>query len=141
MRLQSPEDFANATRAVEVELGVRYPPSAPGLLAGLAAILEKGHPHGLFKGARLLTTAAAVATTRDELGGPLHDGYLLPFLTDDGRGEFPDVYGFDLSDPARNRVAVYAVHTIVETWPSPAAFLAWVHGFVPPPGPTPGGAA
>ena len=134
MRPQSPEDFSNAIRAIEVELGVRYPPSAVGLLADLAAMLHTGHPHGLFKDARLLTTPTAVAMMRDEPGGPLYDRYLLPFLSDDGRGQFPDVYGFDLSDPAGNRVAVYAVHTIVDVWPSPAAFLAWAHSFVPPNG-------
>ncbi|HEX8915400.1 MAG TPA: hypothetical protein VF796_23810 [Humisphaera sp.] len=140
MRLQSPEHFATAIRAVEAELGVRYPPLAAGLFAELAAILDSGHPHGLFKGGRLLTTATVVAAMRDELGGPLYDGYLLPFLSDE-QGKFPNVYGFDLSDPERSRVAVYSVHTIVEVWPTVAAFLAWAHDFVPPSPGKPDGAA
>jgi hypothetical protein len=140
MRLESPADFATAIRTIEAELGVRYPPSAAGFFAELAAVVGTGHPHGLFTEAHLLTTATAVAALRDEVGGPLYDGYLLPFLSD-AQGEFPDVYGFDLTDPARDRVAIYAVHTIVNTWPSPAAFLAWAHTFVPPTRPTPEGAA
>lgn len=124
MRLRSPEEFASAIRAIEAELGVWYPPSAAALLAELAAMVETARPRGLFKEAHLLTTATEVAAIRNELGGPLYDGYLLPFLSD-GRREFPHVYGFDLSDPARDRIAVYSVHTIVHNWAGPADFLGW----------------
>ena len=130
MQIESPEDFAATISQIEAELEVRYPPTAPSLFADLAAMICAGHPHGLFKEAHLLATPAAVIAMRDELGGPLYDGCLLPFLSD-GEGDYPDVYGFDPSDPGLDRIAVYAVHTIVNTWSSAAAFLKWAREFVP----------
>ncbi|MGC4005214.1 MAG: hypothetical protein QM811_19680 [Pirellulales bacterium] len=80
--------------------GIHRPP--PRLFAELASIVDSGHPHdSFFKEARLLTTAEAVAAIRDALGRPIYDGYLLPILSLE-QGEFPDVYGFDLGDPAPN---------------------------------------
>jgi hypothetical protein len=130
MQIESPEDFAATITQIEAELDVRYPPTAPALFSELAAMICTGQPHGLFKEAHLLTTPAAVVAMRDELGGPLSDGCLLPFLSD-GDGDYRDVYGFDPSDPGLHRIAVYSVHTIVNTWSSTAAFLTWAREFAP----------
>jgi hypothetical protein len=37
-----------------------------------------------------------------------------------------DVYGYDPTDPAQNRVAVYSVHTIVHEGLNQDSFLKWV---------------
>lgn len=130
MQIESSEAFAAKITQIEAELGVSFPPTAPALLADLAAMICAGHHRGPFRVAQLLTTTAEVVSMRDEMGGPLYEGCLLPFLSD-GEGDCPDVYGFDLSDPALNRIVVYSVHTIVNTWPSTAAFFTWAREFVP----------
>lgn len=130
MRLDSPADLAAALRATEIALGVRYPPAAPRLLAELSTIVGTPQHHALFARARVLVTADDVSAPRDELGGQLINGYLLPFLSDE-RGKRPDIYGFDMTDPKLDRIAVFSVHTIVESWATPAAFLHWVRTFTP----------
>jgi hypothetical protein len=131
MRLVSPADFAAELSGTEGVLGVCYPTTAPGLLADLSAIVGSPKHYGLFERATLLVTPANVCAPRDELGGRLVDGYLLPFMSDDA-GEWPDIYGFDMADPKLERVVVYSVHTIVEQWPNAEAFITWVRNFVPP---------
>lgn len=127
MRLNQPEEFAVAQRAIEAELGVRYPETAPQLLAELSGIVGTAHYHRVLERARLLVITADVIAQRGELGELLIENeYLLPFMVEEN-GEWPDVYGFD----ATGCVAVYSVHTIVEEWESPAAFLHWVRTFVP----------
>jgi hypothetical protein len=117
--------YVVAIRAIEAELGIRYPPSAPQLLANLAKLLSsQPSGSGWFEQARLLTTPETVAAQFDELEEPLYQDLLLPFLVDYSRGgEFPDVYGYDLSDAKQNRIAVFSVHTFVQVWPTPEAFL------------------
>jgi hypothetical protein len=120
--------YVIAIRGIEAALGIRYPPSAPQLLANLAKLLSsQATSSGWFEQARLLTTPETVAAQFDELEDPLYQDLLLPFLVDYSRGEeFPDVYGYDLSDPEQNRIAVFSIHTFVQLWPTPEAFLKWM---------------
>jgi hypothetical protein len=119
MQLESADSFEAAIRTIEAELRIQYPKSAPQLFSDLSAIIETS-PH--LGNARLLVSSAEVAALKTEVGSRLMDGYLLPFLRE-GEGRFPNIYGYDLADPARNRIAIYRVHTIVHDWPSPQAFL------------------
>jgi hypothetical protein len=125
MSLDLPAAFATTIRSIEAELGIRYPSSAAQLFSALSSIVGRPQHHGIFEHARLLVSSAAVAAVRNELGGRLIDGYLLPFLQVE-QGQWPDVYGYDLADPTRNRIAVYSVHTIVHDWPNQDEFLNWI---------------
>jgi hypothetical protein len=125
MQIESPATFAAAIRAIEADLGLRYPSSAPELFLALSAIVGSSKLRGVFEQARLLVTSADVAAVRNEVGGRLIDGNLLPFLQVE-EGQWPDLYGYDMGDPIRNRIAVYSVHTVVHDWPSPEAFLNWI---------------
>jgi hypothetical protein len=120
-----PDTFAASIRAIESDLGVRYPPSAAHLFSALSAIVGTSQHHGVFERGRLLASSAEVAAVQDDLGGRLIDGYLLPFLQVE-QTQSPHVYGYDLADPMRNRIAVYSVHTIVHDWPNEEAFLHWI---------------
>jgi hypothetical protein len=130
MRLDSHTRFATALQGIEVELGVRYPSRAPELLSALSEIVGTSRHHGLFERGRLLITSADVAAEEFEVGGRLIEGYLLPFLRVE-QGQPSHVYGYDLTDPARDRIAVYSVHTIVHDWPNQEAFLTWIKSYSP----------
>ena len=131
MRLDSPAHFAAALSETEMALGVRYPANTPQLLSELSTIVGSPKHHGVFERARLLVTPADVTAPRDELGGRLVEGYLLPFLIGDD-DQWPSVYGFEMAGVNTDRIAVYSVHTIVESWADSAAFLKWVSSFKPP---------